>query len=80
MAFQDIGWEGVDWIDLAEDRDKRRAAVNTVMNNSMFPFNVLIWNIYIYIYIYIYCAVLKRLKTSSDFHIPLPSIVPFAHS
>ena len=31
--------------------------------------------IYIYIYIYIYCAVLTRLTTSSDFHIPLPSTV-----
>jgi hypothetical protein len=28
------------------------------------------------IYIYIYCALLKRLTTPSDFHIPLPSIVP----
>ena len=36
--------------------------------------------IYIYIYIYIYSADLKRLTTPSDFHIPLPSIVPFAHS
>jgi hypothetical protein len=47
---------------------------------------------YIYIYIYMcvcvcvggcvcmYCAVLKRLATPSDFHTPLPSIVPFAHS
>jgi hypothetical protein len=34
----------------------------------------------VYIYIYIYCAVLKRLATPSDFHIPLPSIVPFANS
>ena len=36
---------------------------------------------YIYTYVYyIYCAVLKRLTTPSDFRIPLPSIVPFAHS
>jgi hypothetical protein len=27
-----IGWEGVDWIHLAQDRDKWRAVVNTVMN------------------------------------------------
>jgi len=26
------------------------------------------------------CAVSKRLATPSDFHIPLPSVVPFAHS
>jgi hypothetical protein len=33
-----------------------------------------------YNFFYIYCIVLKRLTTPSDFHIPLPSIVPFAHS
>ena len=22
MNFQEIGWEGVDWIDLAQERDK----------------------------------------------------------
>jgi hypothetical protein len=27
-----IGWGGKDWIDLAQDRDQRRALVNTVMN------------------------------------------------
>jgi hypothetical protein len=26
------GWDGMDWIDLARDRDQRRALVNTVMN------------------------------------------------
>jgi hypothetical protein len=28
----EIGWEGVDWMRLAQDRDQRRALVNTVMN------------------------------------------------
>jgi hypothetical protein len=27
-----IGWDGVDWIDLAQDRDQWRALVNVVMN------------------------------------------------
>jgi hypothetical protein len=33
-----IGWSGMDWIDLAQDRDQWRALVNTVMN-LRFPWN-----------------------------------------
>jgi hypothetical protein len=32
IVLREIGWEGVDWIHLAQDRKKRRALVNTVMN------------------------------------------------
>jgi hypothetical protein len=32
MDFREIGWDGMDWIDLAQDRDRWRALVNTVMN------------------------------------------------
>jgi hypothetical protein len=32
MDLREIGWDGMDWIDLAEDRDQWRALVNTVMN------------------------------------------------
>jgi hypothetical protein len=34
MDLRDVGWRGGgrDWIDLAEDRDRRRAVVDTVMN------------------------------------------------
>jgi hypothetical protein len=32
IYLKEIGWEGVDWIDLAQDRDQRRALVNTAMN------------------------------------------------
>jgi hypothetical protein len=32
MAVREIGWDGMDWIDLAQDRGQRRALVNTVMN------------------------------------------------
>jgi hypothetical protein len=32
MALREIGWSGVAWIDLAQDRDKWRALGNTVMN------------------------------------------------
>jgi hypothetical protein len=31
MDFREIGWGGMDWIDLAQDRDQWRALVNTVM-------------------------------------------------
>jgi hypothetical protein len=32
MNVREIGWEGVDWMHLAQDRDQWRAVVNTVMN------------------------------------------------
>jgi hypothetical protein len=32
MDLREIGFADVDWIDLAEDRDRWRALVNTVMN------------------------------------------------
>jgi hypothetical protein len=32
MGLREIGWDGVDWIDLAQDRDQWSALVNTVMN------------------------------------------------
>jgi hypothetical protein len=32
MAVVEIGWGGVGWIDLAQDRYRRRALVNVVKN------------------------------------------------
>jgi hypothetical protein len=32
MDLGELGWGDVDWIDLAQDRDKRRAVVKQVMN------------------------------------------------
>jgi hypothetical protein len=32
MDLREIGWDGRDWIELAQDRDHWRALVNTVMN------------------------------------------------
>jgi hypothetical protein len=32
MDLREIGWDGTDWIILAQDRDNLRALVNTVMN------------------------------------------------
>ena len=32
MDLLEVGWWGMDWIDLAQDRDRWRAVVNVVMN------------------------------------------------
>jgi hypothetical protein len=32
MDLREVGWDGGDWIDLAQDRDRWRAYVNAVMN------------------------------------------------
>jgi hypothetical protein len=32
MDLREIGCNGVDWIDMAQDRDQWRALVNTVLN------------------------------------------------
>jgi hypothetical protein len=32
MDLREIGWDGMNWMDLAQDRDQWRALVNTVMS------------------------------------------------
>jgi hypothetical protein len=32
MDLREIGWDGMDWINVAQDRDQCRALVNAVMN------------------------------------------------
>jgi hypothetical protein len=32
MDLREVGWEGMDWINLAQDTDRWRALVNAVMN------------------------------------------------
>jgi hypothetical protein len=32
MDLREIGWDGVDWMDMAQDRDLWRALVNTILN------------------------------------------------
>jgi hypothetical protein len=38
MDLREIGWDGMDRIDLAQDRDQWKALVNTVMNLRV-PYN-----------------------------------------
>jgi hypothetical protein len=35
MDLREIGWEDVDWMHLAQNRDQRRAVVNTVMSRRV---------------------------------------------
>jgi hypothetical protein len=32
MDLRELGWDGVDWMHMAQDRDQWRALVNTVLN------------------------------------------------
>jgi hypothetical protein len=32
MDLREVGWDGVDWMDMAQGRDQWRALVNTVLN------------------------------------------------
>jgi hypothetical protein len=32
MYLREIGWDGTEWIDLAQDRDQMRGLVKMVMN------------------------------------------------
>jgi hypothetical protein len=32
MDLREIGWDGMDSVDVAQDRDQSRALVNTIMN------------------------------------------------
>jgi hypothetical protein len=32
MDLREVGWEDVDWMHLAQDRDQRQVVMNTVMN------------------------------------------------
>jgi hypothetical protein len=38
MGLREIGWDGVDWIGLVQDKDQWRALVSTVMNLRV-PYN-----------------------------------------
>jgi hypothetical protein len=35
MHVREIGWGGIEWIHLSQDRDQWRALMNTIMNFSV---------------------------------------------
>jgi hypothetical protein len=35
MDFREIGWNGMDWVDLVQDRDQWWALVNMAMNHRV---------------------------------------------
>jgi hypothetical protein len=35
VLLREIGWEGINWIDVAQDRDQWRALVNTVVDHRV---------------------------------------------
>jgi hypothetical protein len=35
MDLRGIGWDGMDWIGLAQDSEQLRALINTVMNRRV---------------------------------------------
>jgi hypothetical protein len=37
MVLREIGWDGMDWIDLAQDRDRWRALLNAAVGPSQLP-------------------------------------------
>jgi hypothetical protein len=38
MDLREVGWDGRDWIDLAQDRDRWRTLLNTIVNLRV-PYN-----------------------------------------
>jgi hypothetical protein len=59
--FREIGWGSVDWMQLAQDRDRLRAVVNTVMNLRVLAPRLVTYNIKPLI-------VFRRVSVSLDHH------------
>jgi hypothetical protein len=44
LKLRELVWDGLDWIDLAQDRDKLMALANTVMNLRVPRHNRSLWS------------------------------------
>jgi hypothetical protein len=62
MDLQEVLCEGVDWIDLAQDRDRWRALVNGVMDFLIFLFYLFIFVLYFFTFVLLFYVLLSILR------------------
>jgi hypothetical protein len=73
MDLRETGFGDVDWIHLAQDKDRWWAVVNTVMNLRVQAFNWLLLKSLVYRILYVYTS---PIQAAYPFHHDLHLITP----